>query len=238
MTKSIINRGGNDTERLYLLDKEFNIPAGNKVVVKATDIPDIDMADLIARHKGRYYLVGLFCRPKQRVLDFPCGSGYAAEVLRPLGVMYEGLEFDPPTVEYARRVYGNDATQFNVGNLRHPSLGKERYDNIACIEGLEHIEMEYQDGLIAALKDALKPGSVLVVSSPENPTGSSGKSTHNKFHLGELTRADFLALLHRHFEPRDVELVTYKAHLSTHIFVTCFYGICHKQVGEDILPLE
>jgi len=224
-----IRRGGADTERLYLRDMDFVIPStGERVVVETTDIPGIDMGDLIARHKGRYYQVGLFCRPGQQVLDFPCGSGYAAQVLAPLGVRYEGLEFDPITVEYARRMYGNDATRFNVGDLRQPNLEKERYDNIACIEGLEHIEMEYQDGLIAALKDALKPGGVLVVSSPENPTGSSGKSAHNKYHLGELTRADFLALLHRHFQPADVELVTYKAHLSTHVRTTCFYGICHK----------
>lgn len=228
MDQAVIRRGGSDTERLYLDYLEFNMPSGEKVVVEATDIANIDMPDLIARHMGRYYQVGLFCRPKQCVLDFPCGSGYAVEVLAPLGVIYEGLEFDPPTVEYAKWRYAGDKVRFNVGDLRHPNLEKERYDNIGCIEGLEHIEMEFQDPLIAALKDALKPGGVLVVSSPENPTGSSGKSAHNKYHLGELTRADFLALLHRHFHSQDVELVTYKAYLSTHVLTTCFYGICHK----------
>lgn len=228
MNTTVIERGGQDPERVYLEDLEFDMPSGERVVVKTLDLPNVDMPDLFARHKGRYYLVGLFCRPEQRILDFPCGSGYATEVLRPLGVMYEGLEIDAPTIEYARRMYGSDWAQFNIGDLRQPELASERYDHIGCIEGLEHIEMEHQDRLIAALKSALKPGGVVVVSSPENPTGVSGMSVHNQYHLGELTRTDFLALLHRHFPVEQVELVTYKARISTGPMTTCFYGICHK----------
>lgn len=229
MSKKVISRGSNDGERLYLWDMEFDMPIGEKVKVKATNETGIDMLELIARHKGRYYLVGLFCRPDYHVLDFPCGSGYAAEILRPLGVRYRGLDFDPYTIEYARRLYGNDTTQFAVADLRHPPEGLRNYNVIGCIEGLEHIEIEYQDNLIASLKSALKSGGILVVSSPENPTGLSGRSVHNKYHLGELTRSDFLALLHRHFRPEDVELVTHKDYLSTHVYTTCLYGICHKQ---------
>lgn len=229
MSGNIIDRGGSDPERLYLQDLKFGTPDGQIVVVKATKIADVDMDDLIARHKGRYCQVGLFCRPVQRVLDFPCGSGYAAEILCPLGVCYEGLELDPFTVEYANRVHGSRSARFGVGDLRFPHLEKERYDVIGCIEGLEHIEMEFQDLLAAAFKEALKPGGVLVISSPENPTGTSGRSAHNQYHLGELTRADFLALLHRHFPLDSVELVTHRARLSTQVLSTCFYGICHKQ---------
>jgi len=231
MSGNVINRGGSDPERLYLQDMQFAMPDGVIVVVKATNIKDVDMPDLVARHKARYYQVGLFCRPKNIVLDFPCGSGYAAEVLRPLGVNYEGLELDSFTVGYAHWLYGYGSvtTKFADGDLRYPHMEKEWYDVIGCIEGLEHIDMEFQDPLIAAFKEALKPGGVLVVSSPENPTGVSGKSAHNQYHLGELTRADFLALLHRHFPSDSVELVTHRAVLSTDVLTTCFYGICHKQ---------
>lgn len=229
-----IQRGGADTERLYLQDLEFSLETGETVNVKKSYFPGIDMADLIARHKGRYGLLGLFCRPRSNVLDFPCGSGYAAEFLtREFGVkQYTGLDRDPVTVEYAWRVYGGERIRFAQVNLCSPSIGeligKGAHDVIGCIEGLEHIEQKYQGPLIAAFAAGLKSGGTLVVSSPENPTGVSGRSTHNKDHLWELTREDFLALLWDYFPRKNVELVTHKAVISTGVLTTCFYGICHK----------
>lgn len=220
--------GGSDKERLYLKDDEFVSETGEMVVVKATDIPGVDMRDTVARHMARYFQLGLFCRPDLRVLDFPCGSGYAAEVLSPLHIVYQGLDFDKTTVEYARRVYGRFQADYGFGDLCNPELARESYDVVGCIEGLEHIEIDRQDRLIAALHDSLVPGGVLVVSSPEARSGVSGPSEDNAYHLGELTRADFLELLSRHFRPSDIEVVTQEATLTTGFKNTCLYGICHK----------
>lgn len=220
--------GGSDKERLYLKDDEFVSESGVRVVVEATDIPGVDMRDTVARHKARYFQLGLFCRPDLRVLDFPCGSGYAAEILAPLHISYTGLDFDRTTVEYAKRTYGRFRADYDVGDLRNPELPSESYDIVGCIEGLEHIELDRQDGLIAALRDALVPGGVLVVSSPEARSGVSGPSADNAYHLGELMRADFLSLLCRHFDPSQVEIVTQEATLTTGYRNTCLYGICHK----------
>lgn len=225
----VIRRGGADTERLYLQRLKFSLETGETVIVEQSAFPGIDMADVVARHKGRYSLLGLFCRPGYRVLDFPCGSGYAATILlREFGVEYCGLERDPITVEYARELYGSQRALFDVGDLCSPPEPMDAFDTIGCIEGLEHIEQQYQSPLIAALARALKSGGTLVVSSPENPTGKSGRSAHNKDHLWELTRDDFLALLWEHFPKENVELVTHKAVISTGVLTTCFYGICHK----------
>ena len=232
MTKSrkdVIRLGGVvSCGRLYLQDLEFTMLDGSKVVVQKTRKDDIDMADLIARHKGRYSLVGLFCRPGFRILDFPCGSGYAADILKEFGIIYEGRELDPPTLEYASRIYGRPTAKFKSGDLCNPGLGNEKYDVIACIEGLEHIDKEYQGPLIEKLKKALKTGGSLIISSPESLTGVSGPSLKNQWHKWELTKADFLSLLYSHFDNQDVELVTHKATLHTGERTTCFYGICHK----------
>lgn len=217
-----------DEERIYPKDADFILPSGERVVVMKSDIPSIDMNDLFARHRARYLLPGLFCRPKKHVLDFPCGPGYAAEVLEPLGIIYHGLDCDPVTVEYARCSYSSPNTTFGVGDLCAPDLERESYDIIACIEGLEHIKMEYQDHLIETFKKALKSGGVLVVSSPENCSGVSGQSPDNKWHVGELTKKDFVDLLSRHFPSTKVELVTHSAVLSTGKLTNCFYGVCHK----------
>lgn len=231
--KNVIRLGGTvSCGRLYLQDLEFTMSNGTEVIVQKRCIENIDMADFVARHKGRYYLVGLFCRPGFKVLDFPCGSGYAADILKELGVIYEGRELDSPTVEYATRVYGGPTTKFIYDDLCNPQLTVEEYDVIACIEGLEHIDKKCQNPLIGKFKDALKVGGTLIVSSPENQTGISGPSSTNKWHIWELTRADFLLLLHSHFSRQDVELITHKTILHTGEQATeqttCFYGICHK----------
>jgi 2-polyprenyl-3-methyl-5-hydroxy-6-metoxy-1,4-benzoquinol methylase len=228
-----IHLGGVNTQRLYLRDFEWTRSTGERVVVKKSLISDDPenierLEDMIARHIARYGLVGLFCRPKYRVLDFPCGSGYAAGFLSEFGVHYEGRELDAVTVEYARQLYGSASARFDVGDLTQPRLEAEAYDVIGCIEGLEHIGPTHQRLLLAAFEKALKPEGVLVVSSPENPTGRSGPSLTNKDHAWELTRTDFVELLRQHFAPDRIEIVTHRAVLDPGGLMTCLYGICHK----------
>lgn len=231
MSTEIIHRGGADDERLYLRDLEFDLTTGEHVVVRATDIPNCNMPDLVARNLGRNYPVALYARPGQRVLDFPCGSGYLVEVLSRFGVSYEGYDRDPITIEYARCMYCLLSwASFGVGDLCRPEflMDKEPFDTIACIEGLEHIGRASQFQLLATLRKALKPGGTLIVSSPENPTGMSGPSEKNSWHLWELNREDFLELLHESFEPHQVEVLTYKAVLHTGAPSTMFFGVCHN----------
>ncbi|OHA26504.1 MAG: hypothetical protein A3C06_02920 [Candidatus Taylorbacteria bacterium RIFCSPHIGHO2_02_FULL_46_13] len=227
-TENII-RTAADPERLYLRGLEFDMPDGTHVSVQKSDVPSADMKDSVVRHKGRYSLVGFYCRPNDHVLDFPCGSGYAAEILAPFGIVYKGMDDDAITIEYARRIYGNKTTSFLSGDLTNPELPSAQFNVIGCIEGIEHIESKYQGPLIKAFLNALKPGGTLIVSSPENPTGKSGPSMHNPYHKYELTRNDFLALLTDHFGAGNVELLTHKATLSTGVLTTCFYGVCHKK---------
>src|SRR3989344_4839744 len=114
MVDKTINLGGDDTEKAFFKDFEFDLDSGERVVVKKTSIPKVDMGDFFARHKGRYYLLGLYVRPGHRVLDFPCGSGYAADILKEFNVIYQGMDKDPLAIEYARRVYGRKNITFEV----------------------------------------------------------------------------------------------------------------------------
>ncbi len=231
--KNVVFLGGLQAakeERIYPEDAQFEMPDGTIIKVYRSVIQGADMEALFARHIARYCQAMVFCRPGQRVLDFPCGCGYAAPLFRRFDVFYEGRDADPVTVAYARHIYGaaDGRTEFSTDDLCDPQLSTETYDTVACIEGLEHIEMPHQDGLVAAFKKALRPGGTLVVSSPENPDGVSGQSRHNPWHIGELTREDFLALLCRHFPEQDVELVSCRSPLSSGVTTTMLFGICHR----------
>jgi 2-polyprenyl-3-methyl-5-hydroxy-6-metoxy-1,4-benzoquinol methylase len=205
-------KGGKNQERLFLIDSEL-------LGVKKTDMPN--MHDLIARHKSRYYFAAFFARPGMKVLDFPCGSGYGSEIIK--DVEYHGMDYDDVTIEYASKMYSG---KFYVDDLTQPKSIGQNYDLICCIEGLEHISSEYQEPLIAVFYDALAPSGRLFVSMPEAP-GESGPSLTNPYHLGELTRDDFLWLLETKFT--DVQILYHEDTLHNGQQATCMYAICRKE---------
>ncbi len=211
----LIERGGKDKERLYLHNLDFCLN-GDTIEVNVTDLPD--MKNLVARHIGRYLLPAFFIRPGMKVLDFPCGSGYGSEILTGCGdIEYIGMDNDVPTMEYCRRE--NLGTFFHF-DLRCPTLKDECYDIIACIEGLEHIDSEYQTPLIEAFQKALKANGILVVSTPEAEL--SGPNPDNPYHLHELTYDDFSSILRKQpFE--TVQILSHKEQNTTWM-----YGICKK----------
>jgi len=210
-------RGGTNEERLYLED----IP---DLGIFRTAMPD--MPNLIARHKSRYLLAGFFCRPGMNVLDFPCGSGYGSEIFNEIGAWYEGQDIDEITVEYCRKVYCNQNNTFMVGDLTKPKLIPSAYDLIACVEGYEHIDQEYQELLLVDFYNALCPGGILVVSSPEAPE-KSGPSKMNPYHKWELTEIDFWDMLTNVFS--DVQILRHKDTLHNGEQAICLYGICRKE---------
>lgn len=209
-----IYRGGTNEERLYLYDSKFD--CGDDIcMVKATDMPDIK--NLVARHKARYCIPALFCRPKMKILDFPCGSGYGSTMFGFVDVKYEGRDNDLPTVEYAKQFYNGC---FTYDDLTNPHLADREYDVIACIEGLEHIEKDQQFRLIGYFYDALKHGGVLVVTTPEKGEGT------NPYHKHERFKADFEILLRSKF--LDVQLLCVKENNHKGEMTNFMYGVCRK----------
>ncbi len=215
----MIERGGTRSEgRIYLYDGicEYH---GEQVVVKKKVLPDIE--ETIFRHIQRYYLPAFFLRKEMVVLDFPCGSGYGSEVLTKDTTSYIGMELDGPTIAYCEKIYeGQSNKTFIENDLTSPILTDSFYDLIACIEGIEHIEEQYQEPLIKSFYKALKPEGILVVSSPEKVNDM------NKWHKHELTLKEFEELLKSVFN--DVQILSHKTKLHNGTLTENFYGICIK----------
>ena len=209
----MIERGGTNEERLYLYDLKLDC-LNDICIVKKTDKPNIE--DTIARHKGRYYLPAMFCRPKMKVLDFPCGSGYGSEIIQSL--YYEGRDNDEISIEYAKHFYKGI---FIVDDLKEPYDSCIKYNLIACIEGLEHIEQIHQGRLIKYFYDALVHGGTLVITTPER----DGEIT-NPYHKWELGKLEFEALLKEQFQ--DVQILVQKDIDHTGKKTRFLYGIARK----------
>ena len=218
----VIERGGINEERLYLNDLKYDCE-DQICIIRKTDMPDIEK--IIQRHKARYMLPAFFVRSGMKVLDFPCGSGYGSQLLSGIGVEYEGRDYDKPTIYYCNFFYHGT---FLWGDLCNPSLDRMKYDLIACIEGLEHIEQKYQQSLIKAFYEALKPNGILVVSTPENSDEISGASKKNMYHKWELNKDNFKRLLEDVFRWRDIQIIEHEDILHNGVKSNMFYGICRK----------
>ena len=210
----VIERGGKNEERLYLYDLKLDCE-DDICIIRKTNMPDMD--NLISRHKGRYYLPAMFCRPNMIILDFPCGSGYGSQIIP--SFYYEGRDNDEVTIEYAKNFYKK---VFIVDDLKNSHLRDRSYDLIACIEGLEHIEQIYQKRLIKSFYDALVHGGVLVITSPERK-----EQITNPYHKWELTKDEFGTLLKEQFENVQILNVRDIDHKGDR--TNFMYGICRKE---------
>jgi len=176
-----------------------------------------DMDGIVARHKARYHLGAFLARSGMKVLDFPCGSGYGADIIK--DVNYIGMDVDEPTITYAN--YHHNGVFF-VNDMTCPKEIGFDYDLILCVEGLEHIEKKFQEPLIEQFYYALKPGGRLLVSMPEG----SGPNPDNPYHLWELTFNDFMTLLRNVFI--NVQIVCHDDMLHNGKKANLMFGICRK----------
>jgi 2-polyprenyl-3-methyl-5-hydroxy-6-metoxy-1,4-benzoquinol methylase len=94
-----------------------------------------------------------------RILDAPCGTGSLVAALRREGYDANGLDLVDRGVEAGL----GDA--FRRGNLNDPLPWPEHsFDAAFSIEGIEHLENRF--AFLGELHRVLKPGAVLIVTTP------------------------------------------------------------------------
>lgn len=149
-------------------------------------------------HMHRY----AFARPLAhglRVLDAACGEGYGSALLADAAEEVLGLDISPQAIAHARARYGTRANlRFDVADctaLDH--LPSASFDLIASFETLEHVEA--QERMLDGFARLLKPGGLLLVSTPDKRNYSDIPGTVNEYHVRELYRDQFETLLASRF---------------------------------------
>ncbi len=148
-------------------------------------------------HWHRYAFALPFARGR-RVLDAACGEGYGSNLLASVAAEVTGVDIADEAVAHARARYGTRTNlryaQGDASALRFDDAG---FDLVVSFETLEHLHE--QEALVAGFARMLAPGGLLLISSPDRATYSDVAGFRNEYHVRELYRDEFTALLARHF---------------------------------------
>ena len=165
-------------------------------------IPGLVDADLLNEHLARYLFAKHFIARMPQpasVFDAGCGSGYGSAELAKTGASVTGADVSGEAVAYAREHFGAQGIRFIEAPCESLPFEPESFDLVTAFEVIEHLE-HWQE-LLTEANRVLKPGGVLLVSTPNRAyyTESRGEAGPNPFHVHEFDYAEFQEALNAVF---------------------------------------
>jgi SAM-dependent methyltransferase len=147
-------------------------------------------------HLHRYFLARALCRGLD-VLDVAAGEGYGTALLAQTARSVIGVEVTTKAVAHAAAAYRRPNLRFLEGDARCLPLDDASVDAVVSFETIEHFYE--QDQFLAEVLRVLRPGGRFIASTPERDVYSPSGSSANPYHVRELSRAEFSALLSKSF---------------------------------------
>jgi glycosyltransferase involved in cell wall biosynthesis/SAM-dependent methyltransferase len=148
-------------------------------------------------HFHRYCLARDLCSALD-VLDVASGEGYGSSILANIARSVIGVDVDPVAIAHARTAYGEVNLRFVQGSALDLPLGDASVDVVVSFDTLEYVREHAR--FMAEVKRVLRPNGKLIVSSHERAVYSDRGEPANKYHLHELTEAEFESLLRANFK--------------------------------------
>ena len=147
-------------------------------------------------HLHRYAMAMEFAS-RCKVLDIACGEGYGANLLATVAESVCGVDIDAATVQHAAGKYQMPNLHFSTGSADSIPFKDHTFDLAVSFETIEHHDRH--EAMMTELKRVLKPGGILIISSPDKKYYSDVPGYQNPFHVAELYKAEFESLVARHF---------------------------------------
>ncbi|WIX33794.1 glycoside hydrolase family 99-like domain-containing protein [Salinicola sp. JS01] len=158
-------------------------------------LPEFD-GGIVAEHQHRYRLAQRLVEGKD-VLDIACGEGYGAHLLAERAARVTGVDIDTDTVAHARAAYPADNLEFLAGDCAEIPLADASVDVVVSFETIEHHDRHRE--MLAEIRRVLRPGGLLIISSPDHHEYSVARDFDNPYHVRELSRDEFDGLLGEYF---------------------------------------
>ncbi len=160
-------------------------------------LPD-QMDGLTALEHLHRYSFALQFALGRRVLDIACGEGYGTASIASVAAHTIGVDIDPAAIEHAANKYRHDGVEFRLGECANVPVENHAVDLVVSFETLEHHDQH--DAMMVEIKRVLSPTGLVLISTPDKREYSERTGLRNPFHVKELYREEFEALLRKHFK--------------------------------------
>lgn len=152
------------------------------------------------RHEAAYLAAAEWLGSAGRVLEAGLGEGYGAAMLTARGNTVVGVDYDAMATRHARLRYPR--IRVVRGNVVALPFRPASFDSVVSMQVIEHLWD--QPAHIAESARVLRPGGVLVLSTPNRLTFSPGYdpatgAPTNPFHTREFNAAELADLLSPYF---------------------------------------
>jgi 2-polyprenyl-3-methyl-5-hydroxy-6-metoxy-1,4-benzoquinol methylase len=161
-------------------------------------VPELS-GDIESDHWHRYLLVQDLAAGKE-ILDIASGEGYGSAFLAKTARRVTGVDIDAAAVAHATARYQRGNLSFLQGSCSAIPMAQASVDLVVCFETLEHHDQH--EAMMAEIRRVLRPGGLLVISSPDKLNYSIATGQQNPFHVKELYQGEFEQLLGAHFSHR------------------------------------
>lgn len=133
------------------------------------------------------------------VVDIASGEGYGSNLIAKKAKKVYGIDISDEAVHFATEKYRDTANlSFMVGSVEAIPLEGQTADVVISFETLEHTDNHHE--MMREVKRILKPGGILIISSPDKAYYSDMFNRTNEFHVKELYFKEFKQLLNEYFK--------------------------------------
>lgn len=133
------------------------------------------------------------------VIDIASGEGYGANLAAKKAKHVYGIDISEEAVAFAAEKYRATANlSFMPGSVEAIPLESHIADVVISFETLEHTDKHHE--MMREIKRVLKPGGILIISSPDKAYYSDMFNRTNTFHVKELYFKEFKQLLNEYFK--------------------------------------
>ena len=173
-------------ERIY--------PSINEESMGWVDIDETDNDNEI-KHLARYKFAQGFIKKSDLVLDCACGSGYGSKLLSKRARKVIGIDISKDAISYAKDHYKSDDVEFYEQGIDGLAFEDDYFDVGVSIETIEHVPSDVAAGFLKQLASWVKPGGVVVISSPMLRYKDGQPYVTNPYHINEMPKSEYLELL-------------------------------------------
>jgi ubiquinone/menaquinone biosynthesis C-methylase UbiE len=147
-------------------------------------------------HFHRYIFTSNIVKEKQ-VLDIACGEGYGSNILADFASHVIGVDISDEAILHAKHKYKKSNLEFKQGSCDEIPLVDSSIDTVVSFETIEHHDKH--EAMLKEIKRVLKPGGILIISSPEKHEYTDIVGSNNPHHVKELYRQEFEDLIISYF---------------------------------------